>query len=158
MEAWCRPVGLNPFGEVSDGALVLTAWHAVVELRFNASADKLNQVTVNIINTASQFTLEIDWNVYWDHPIVSHSLVDHRGNSHRCLKAARCLEEVLPEGEAVWGQVVLLRVMDNHYLILCESLRCVGAFERIGLLNLRYVPEKSGVIQAGSILSDIKIV
>ncbi|KAK4962948.1 hypothetical protein LTR10_000575 [Elasticomyces elasticus] len=138
--AWCRPSSktTNPFGTVEDGAIVLNGLRAIAELRLEQN--KLKNINAVLKFNGREFSyrvpdMELVAALKLDYPVKSVAMIVHDGRIHTTLQPLHPDDDILLY-EDVCGEIVILQIFEDQYLLLCHSQRKPGAFERLGHLGL----------------------
>ena len=135
VEAWCRPMGCSAFGALQDGQLVVDAYVCDVLLAVSEwhGRQQIQDLSIQLENGAvirldRQDERSLDWPVSLvRQKTPSNSEVDILLQDKRSANGDLQL--------ACSGYVCLCRLFAGGFLILANSQKCVGAYERLGVLG-----------------------
>ena len=140
--AWCTLAGWNPFGAVTDGAIVLKGVHCQAKVRFFKKPEDKNSPQISVAfddgtvyeseGSHSEFSFLDGYRV---------KTVTMLTSSREVLKTVQRVPGPQPDEQAPCaGNVRLLWLADDLCLILAYSQRELGAFERLGILDISMAP------------------
>ena len=139
--AWCKVPGQNPFGPVTDGAIILRGVHCRAEVH----------VYKNLDTDSSHIGIALDHTDVYDSQNTSSDFgfldgfrvkpVTMRTRTSEVLKTLQRVPGRQPdEQNPCQGFVHLLWLTEYVCLILAFSQRELGAFERLGILDISMAP------------------
>lgn len=140
VEAWCSPADGNKFGAVSGGALTLRARNcpAHIEVPAYKRGDEglwRKSVMVTLEHCAASPEMMTRSGAFGTNRPLDYavqSVSDRTGGVDALQRVERRERKDAATQEQVSGQVHLVWLTSTRYLILADSRKSVGAFERLG--------------------------
>ena len=140
-DAWCTRAGLNTFGPVIGGAIVLRGIHCQADVAILRSKDTQWPVVRMVFAGGKCHEAE---GSHWEFSFLDgfrvHTVRMTLPSGDQ-LETVQRVQGVQADDQApVAGKVRLLWLTDFHCLVLAYSQREMGAFERLGILDVSMSP------------------